>query len=149
MAASTVRAHAGSTTLPRWMSVIVILGALGVLSLAYGAIFAPANLLESGQHMNDAAHVWARYAAAYSVALGLTLLALTAVRAGRTLAGVLVQAALAEVLLGVVGIVDKRWEQVGADVVLVAVFLLGASRLLRGSPWRPSAWRDDRVEAGD
>jgi hypothetical protein len=55
---------------------------------------------------------------------------------------VLVQAALAELLLGVVGIVDRRWEQVAADVILVAVFVWCASWLFARPPWRVAAWRD-------
>ena len=142
MTAGAVDTQAPSRTLPWWMTTILILGALGVLSLAYGALVSPQTLLGAGQQMNAAAHVWARYAAAYALALGLTLLALIAARAGRVLAGILVQAALAEVLLGVVGIVDRRWEQVAADVILVAVFLLGASRLIGQPLWRAAAWQD-------
>ena len=85
------------------MTTLLVLGAFGVLSLAYGALISPQTLLGAGQHMNDAAHVWARYAAAYALALGLTLLAFLVARAWRMLAGVLIQAALAELLLGVVG----------------------------------------------
>lgn len=127
---------------PWWVTAIVIIGALGVLSLAYGALVSPTTLLASGQHMNSAAHVWARYAAAYSLSLGLALLALAAIRARRILAGVLVQAALAELLLGVVGAADHRWEQVAADVILLAAFLLCASRLFGQPPWRLAAWQD-------
>ena len=142
MTASALRTEVAPRTMPWWMTTILVLGALGVLSLAYGALISPQTLLGAGQHMNDAAHVWARYAAAYALALGLTLLALIAVRAGRMLAVVLVHAALAELLLGVVGIVDGRWEQVAADVVLIAVFLLAASRLLGQPLWRLATWQD-------
>lgn len=48
--------------LPWWLAAILVLGALGVLSLAYGALLAPKTLLGAGQHMNGAARVWARYA---------------------------------------------------------------------------------------
>lgn len=127
---------------PWWMTIILVLGALGVLSLAYGALLAPQTLLAAGQHMNGAAHVWARYAAVYALALGVTLLALIAIRSRRILAGVLVQAALAELLLGVVGIVERRWEQVAADVILVAVFFGCATWLFGQPPWQAAAWRD-------
>jgi hypothetical protein len=142
MIAGAVGTQVPRRTLPWWMTTLLVLGAFGVLSLAYGALISPQTLLGAGQHMNDATHVWARYAAAYALALGLTLLAFLAARAWRMLAGVLIQAALAELLLGVVGIVDGRWEQVAADVILVAVFLLGASRLLGQPVWRLAAWQD-------
>jgi hypothetical protein len=127
---------------PWWVTAIVIIGALGVLSLTVGALFGGQTVLAAGQHMNAAAHAWARYAAAYNVALGLALLALLAIRARRILAGTLVQAAFAEVLLAVVAIVDHRWEQIPADIILLAAFLLAASRLFGQPPWRAAAWRD-------
>jgi hypothetical protein len=71
--------------------------------------------------VNAAARVWARYAAAYHVVLGLALLALLAllaIRARQILVGTLVQAAFAEVLLAVVAIADHRWEQIPADIGL-------------------------------
>jgi len=127
---------------PWWVTVVVIVGSLGVLSLSYGALIAPKTLLAPGQHMNDAARVWARYAAAYATSLGLALLALAALRARQALAGVLVQAALAELLLAAVGAVDRRWEQLAADVILLAAFLWCASRLLGRPPWSLKAWQD-------
>jgi hypothetical protein len=142
MTATPARTQRPANALPWWLSTLLVLGALGVLSLAYGALISPKTLLGAGQQMNDAAHVWARYAAAYALALGLALLALITARARLLLAGALMQAAVAEVLLGVVGITDHRWEQVPADAVLAAVFLLGASRLFGQPPWRPAAWRD-------
>lgn len=129
---------------PWWVTVIVIIGALGVLSLTVGALFGPQTVLAPGQHMNAAAHVWARYAAAYNVALGMALLALLAIRARRILAGTLVQAAFAEVLLAVVAIIDHRWEQIPADIILLIAFVLSATRLFGQSPWRAAAWRDSR-----
>jgi hypothetical protein len=79
--------------------------------------------------MSGAARVWARYAAAYSLALGLILIALIVIGARRILAGVLVQAALAEVLLGAVGIVDRRRAQVVAAAASQPAAALAA--------WRP------------
>ena len=126
----------------RWIAPLVILGALGVGSLAVGALFAPKTLLATGEHMNSAARVWARYAAAYSVALAIMLLGLLAVRARRILAGTLVQAAMSEVFLAVVAIVGKRWEQLPANAVLIAIFLMCATRLFGEKPWRAAVWRD-------
>jgi hypothetical protein len=128
--------------LPLWLTVIVILGALGVISLAFGALFFPKTLLASGQQMNAAARVWARYAAAYSAALSISMVVLLAVRARWLLAGVLVQAAFAELLLAVVGVTDRRWDQIGADIVLAVAFIACASHLFGGPAWRPGAWRE-------
>jgi hypothetical protein len=38
--------------------------------------------------------------------------------------------------------VDRRWEQVAADVILVAVFVWCAWWLFGQPPWRLTAWRD-------
>ena len=102
-----------------------------MLSLAYAALFAPATMLATGQHSTAGAQVWARYAAAYNIALGAALLVPLVIGAWRVLAGTLIQAAFAETLLGVVGITDHRWEQVAADIILVAAFLVCARRLHR------------------
>jgi hypothetical protein len=118
-----------------------VVGALGVASLAFGALFFPKTLLASGQHMTAAAKVWARYAAAYSIALSLTMLTFLAVGATRALAGVLAQAALAELLLAVVAAIDKRWEQVPANLVLIALFIACGSSLRGQRLWRLAAWR--------
>lgn len=116
---------------PVWLYVVVIIGALGVLSLAYSALFSPATILGPGQQITASARTWAHYAVAYNVALGAALLVPLAIRAWRVLAGTLVQAAFAEALLGIVGIINHRPEQVAADVVLIAAFLLCARRLHR------------------
>lgn len=111
---------------PWWLYVVVIVGALGVLSLAYSALFSPATMLTSGQQLSDSARTWAHYSAPYIIALGAALLVPLAIRAWRVLTGILVQAAFAEVMLGIVGIATHRWDQVAADVVLIAAFLLCA-----------------------
>lgn len=116
---------------PLWLYLVVIIGALGVLSLAYSALFSPATMLTSGQQLSDSARTWAHYSAPYIIALGAALLVPLAIRAWRVLTGILVQAAFAEVMLGIVGIATHRWDQVAADVVLIVAFLLCARRLHR------------------
>ncbi len=116
---------------PLWLYLVVIIGALGVLSLAYSALFSPATMLTSGQQLSDSARTWAHYSAPYIIALGAALLVPLAIRAWRVLTGILVQAAFAEVMLGIVGIATHRWDQVAADVVLIVAFLLCARWLHR------------------
>ena len=116
---------------PWWLYFVVIIGALGVLSLAYSALFSPATMLTSGQQISDSARTWAHYSAPYIIALGVALLVPLAIHAWRVLTGILVQAAFAEVMLGVVGIATHRWDQVAADIVLIAAFLLCARWLHR------------------
>ena len=111
---------------PWWLYAGVIIGALGVVSLAYGALVSPATILGAGQHVTDATRVYARYAAAYDIALAAALVVPLITRSWQILTGILIQAVFAEFLLGIVGIVDHRWEQVPADILLIAIFALCA-----------------------
>ena len=78
--------------------------------------------------MNAAAHVWARYAAAYDISLAIALVGFLAARAYRMLAGSLIQGAVAEALLAVVAVADHRWEQIPADVLLITAFVIAAAK---------------------
>jgi hypothetical protein len=114
---------------PLWVSALVIIGALGVASLTYGALFGPQTILGHGQQMNAAARVWAHYAAAYNLPLAIALVTFLAMRAYRMLTGTLIQAVGAEVLLAIAGAANHRWEQIPADVVIIAGFILVAWKL--------------------
>lgn len=118
---------------PWWLYAGVIIGALGVVSLAYGALVSPATILGAGQHVTDATRVYARYAAAYDIALAAALVVPLITRSWQILTGILLQAVFAEFLLGIVGIVDHRWEQVPADILLIVIFALCARRLHSGA----------------
>ena len=86
-------------------------------------------MLAHGQQMTPAAHTWARYAAAYDLALAASMVGLLAARAYRMLAGVLIQAAIATGLLAVVGFASHRWEQIPADLILIVAFALAVRKL--------------------
>jgi hypothetical protein len=118
---------------PWWLYAGVIVGALGVASLAYGALVSPATILGAGEHVTGATRVYARYAAAYDIALAAVLVMPLITRSWRVLTGTLMQAVFAEFLLGIVGIVDHRWEQVPADILLIAIFACCARRLSRSA----------------
>lgn len=114
---------------PWWLYAGVIIGAPGVVSLAYGAVVSPASILSAGEQVTGATRVYARYAAAYDIALAAGLVVALISRSWRVLTGFLLQAVFAEFLLAIVGIVDHRWEQVPADILLIAIFALCARRL--------------------
>ena len=116
---------------PLWVSAVVVVGALGVISLSYSALFDPQTMLGHGQQVTAAARVWAHYAAAYDAALAIALIAFLAARAYQVLAGVLLQAAIAETLLAMVGYTSHRPEQIAADLLLIAAFIFAAVRLSR------------------
>ena len=119
---------------PWWLYAGIIIGALGVASLAYGALIDPTTILGAGHQVTSATRIYARYAAAYDFALVAALVMPLVTRSWRIQAGMLLQALFAEFLLAIVGIVDHRWEQVPADIALIAIFGLCARRLL--SPGR-------------
>ena len=114
---------------PWWLYAGIIIGALGVASLAYGALIDPKTILGAGQQVTSATRIYARYAAAYDFALAAALVVPLVTRSWRILTGTLLQAMFAEFLLALVGVVDHRWEQVPADIVLIAIFALCARRL--------------------
>jgi hypothetical protein len=114
---------------PWWLHAGIIIGALGVASLAYGALIDPKTILGAGQQVTSATRIYARYAAAYDFALAVALVVPLVTRSWRILTGTLLQAVFAEFLLAVVGVVDHRWEQVPADIALIAIFALCARRL--------------------
>lgn len=114
---------------PWWLYAGIIIGALGVVSLAYGALIDPQTILSAGQQVTSATRVYARYAAAYDLALAAALVVPLVTRSWRILAGTLLQAVFAEFLLGIVGIADHRWEQIPADIALIAIFVVCARRL--------------------
>ena len=114
---------------PWWLYAGIIIGALGVASLAYGALIDPKTILGAGLQVTSGARIYARYAAAYDFALAAALVVPLVTRSWRILAGMLLQAVFAEFLLVIVGIVDHRWEQIPADIALIAIFALCARRL--------------------
>ena len=52
---TTASRASGAGRQPLWLYAVVIIGALGVLSLAYSALFSPATMLTSGQQISDSA----------------------------------------------------------------------------------------------
>ncbi len=132
-------------SIPWWVAAIVIVGAL---LTAAGGIFAlarPETLLEAGQHMNAAAHVYAGYLISRGLALALMLLTLLALRARRMLASLMVLIALVQVIDAVVDATTGRASLLPIAVVFAAAFLLGATRLFGQAFWKLSNWRDSPV----
>lgn len=133
--------HARSV--PRWLTAIVIFGA--VLAAAGGiiALADPTLLVGSGEHMNAAANIYARYLFSRNVALAVALLVALSLRARRVLAGLMLLTALIQVLDAVVDATSGRWATVPGLIVFIAVFLAGVVYLSGASLWRVGYWRDD------
>lgn len=134
-------ARSVTSPLPRWVTAIVILGALltaagGIIALAH-----PETLLGPGDHMNQAAHVYAGYLVSRNLALAVVLLAVLALRARSALVGLMVYTALAQLIDAIVDAATGRAALLPVVLVFAAAFLVGAARLSGQAWWKADGWR--------
>jgi len=127
--------------LPLWVSIVVILGTLLILSGAVISKLDP-TLLTNGSPMTDAARIYADYLFARNLALAVMLLLLIAIRAQRMLAGFMVLVALIQLVDSVDDLARGAFLLVPGLLVFAIVFLLGAWRLFGRAVWHVDAWRE-------
>lgn len=120
---------ATTRTLPWWLTVIVIIGALLTATGAVLAIFA------SGEHLNAAGHNYADYFITRNLAVAVMLLVTLALRARRVLAALMILTALIQFLDAVTAIATARLGLVPIDLIFAAVFTFGAACLSGSRPW--------------
>ncbi len=138
----THRAESSNQSIPWWLVTIVIAGALLTAAGGIFAVVRPETLLESGQHMNQAAHIYANYLVSRNLALSLMLLALLALRARQMLAGLMVLVAFVQLIDAVGDAVTGRASLLPIILVFAFTFLVGAARLAKQPFWQIGAWRD-------
>jgi hypothetical protein len=128
-------------TIPLWISIVVIIGAL---LTATGAIISKVDptLLTNGSPMTDAARVYADYMFARNLPLALMLLFLLAVRAWRMLAGFMVLTALIQFVDVINDLARGALVLVPGLLVFSIVFLIGAWQLFGQAFWHVDAWRE-------
>jgi hypothetical protein len=128
-------------SIPLWVSIVVILGAL---LTATGAVISKVDptLLTNGSHMTDAARVYADYLFARNLSLAVMLLLLLALRARRMLAGFMVLIALIQLVDVIDDLARGAFLLVPGLLVFAVVFLVGASRLFGQAVWHVDAWRE-------
>ena len=129
--------------IPWGVSIIVILGALLMLSGAVISKLAP-TVLTNGSPMTDAARVYADYLFARNLPLALMLLLLLTIRAWRMLAGFMVLIALIQMVDVLNDLVRGAFFLVPGLLVFAIVFLVGAWRLFGQAVWHADAWREPR-----
>ncbi len=136
---TTIAPATSGERLPIWVTLVVIIGAL--LSLAGAALSKLDPALLTTHALTDAARVYTDYTFARDLAVGLTLLALLALRSRSPLAAVMLLVALIQAL-------DALDDLARGDFILAAgllcfalAFLFGAQRLLGAPLWRATAWR--------
>ena len=127
---------------PLWVSIVVILGALLILTSAVISKVDP-TLLTNGNPMSDSARIYASFMFARDLSLAVMLLLLLIVRARRILAGFMVLTVLIQ-FVDIVNDLFRGTFLLGLPVVFVfaIVFLLAAGRLFGRAIWHVDAWRD-------
>jgi len=129
--------------IPWWVSSIVIVGAVLMLTGAVISKVAP-TLLTNGGPMTEAARVYADYTFARNLPLAILMLLLLTIKARRMLAGFMV-------LIALIQLVDILDDVARGDIVLAAgllifaiAFLLGAWQLFGQAIWHSDAWHDPK-----
>ena|SRR5579859_4011005 len=126
-------------SIPWWIYVIVMLGALLTLT---GAVISKVNpaMLTNGP-ITDPARVYTDYLFSRNLALTLMLLLLLAIKARRTLAMLMIVVALIQVFDMINDLLRGDFLLAPGLLVFAIVFLLGAWKLLGQALWRVEVWR--------
>ena len=112
------------TRAPRWVTAVVILGALL-------AVLRPAQLLAPGEVVTGAVRVYAGYLFSRNLALGVLLVVMLRLRARGALRGLMVLYASVQFLDAIMDAVEGRWAILPVVVVLGVLFAVGTARLPR------------------
>jgi hypothetical protein len=99
-------------------------------------------LVGSATPMGSAAHIFAGYFAARSLALAVVLLFLLIQRAHRALGVVLSLVGIIQLVDAIMDCIEGRWPVAPGVMVLGLVFLIAAARLCGRAFWRREAWAD-------
>lgn len=128
------------STVPKWLALIVIPGALLLATGAIIALLNPAML--AGGEINGAVHVYAGYLVARNLALALLLIITLTMGARRPLSTLMVLTAIIQILDAVMNGFEGRWFLIPGVLVFAVVFLFGAARATGYPFWTLAAWRD-------
>ncbi len=121
--------NAATHLIPWWVATIVIIGALLTATGGILALVRPEMLLDPGQAMNQAAHVYASYLVSRNLAIAIMLVVMLALKSRQMLASLMLLAALVQGIDGVVDATTGRQALLPIVVLLAVAFLLGSIRL--------------------
>lgn len=124
---------------PPWSWWLVSLVVLGAALTAAGGLLAIHPL---GEHLNNAGQNYADYFLTRNLAMAVMLLLMLALRARRTLTGLMLLTALIQCLDAITASLTGRWGLVPIDLVFAVAFLLGAAHLSPQPLWRGAAWHE-------
>ena len=128
-------------SIPWWLTLIVVLGAILTAMGAVIALIHPAMLVSPHDEINGAVRVYAGYLVARNAAIALMLLALLVIGARRALGNLMVLVGLIQLLDVVMDVAEGRWNIVPCILVFGMLFLIGAAKLAGGPLWKIEAWR--------
>lgn len=148
MTEQTDQRNSTMQSIPWWLSAIVIVGALLTAAGGILALIRPETLLESGQHMNQAAHIYGNYLVSRNLALAVALVVMLLLRSRRVLAALMVLVALVQCMDAVGDATTGRASLLPIVLVFALAFTFGAARLCGYPFWRSGAWRDAERTAG-
>lgn len=129
-------------SLPWWISLSVIVGALLMGTGAIIALVRPAMLVAPGAEITAAVRVYAGYLVSRNLTLALLLLAMLALRARRALSTLMVLTGFIQLFDAGLDVTEGRLAIASGVLIFAIVFFLGAARL-NGQPfWKVAAWRN-------
>lgn len=138
----SIKSDAAQASLPWWISLSVIVGALLMGTGAIIALVRPAMLVGPGAEITAAVRVYAGYLVSRNLVLALMLLAMLTLRARRALSTLMVLTGFIQLFDAGLDVTEKRWGIAPGVLIFAIVFFLGAARL-NGQPfWKLAAWRN-------
>lgn len=134
-----------STSIPWWVSVIVLLGAVLMTAGGLMALLHPAHLVSAHDALDRAGRGYAGYLASRNLALALLLLVALVLRARGTLNSFMLLTAFIQLLDAGIDGVEGRWAIVPGVIFLGLLFSVASWRLSGHPFWKIEAWRQDRL----
>jgi hypothetical protein len=128
-------------SIPWWIRIAVVLGALLMAMGAGIALLRPAMLVAPGAEINEAARIYAGYVISRNFAIAILLIALLFAGAKRSLGHAMVLVAFIQVFDAAIDCGEGRWAVAPGVFVFGVVYLLAANRLLPHPFWKSAAWR--------
>lgn len=125
--------------IPRWVGIVVVLGALLMAAGGIIALVNPSMLASPQDEINGAVHIYAGYLASRNLCIAAMLLVLLTIRS-RALAHLALLTACIQIADAVLDCVEGRWPIVPGVLILGLLFFLAAARLSGYPFWRAEAW---------
>ena len=128
-------------TIPVWVQLVVIAGALMTAAGAIIALVHPIMLVSPHDQINGAVRIYAGYLVSRNLAMAGLLIVLLILRAQRALRHLMVLVGLIQLLDACMDYAEDRWAIMPGVLVFGLIFLLAARRLGGAIPfWSREAW---------